>query len=113
MSTIATTVRLDRKIQGALKILSQATKRPINKLVNEAIASYVLQRNHTVAEELESMASALRAYRTADPADEKATADFVEAELHEVDPLEGNPVTREARPKVKPAAIGKRRVAHA
>ena len=111
MSTIATTVRLDRKIQGALKILSQATKRPINKLMNEAIASYVLHRNQAVAEELESMAGALRAYRSADPKDEKAMADFVDAELKEVDPLEGKIGTRTTRLKVKTS--GKRRVAHA
>ena len=111
MSTIATTVRLDRKIQGALKTLSQATKRPINKLVNEAVASYVFQRNQAVADELESMASALRAYRHTDSGDEKASADFVEAELKEVDPLEGKLVARVVRPKLR--LSGKRKVAHA
>ena len=111
MPTVVTTVRLDRKIQGALKTLSQVTKRPINKLVNEAVASYVFQRNRAVAEELESMASALRAHRVADPSDEKAMADFADAELKETDPLEGKPVTRKASPQPKTAA--KRRVAHA
>jgi len=111
MSTIATTVRLDRKIQGALKTLSQATKRPINKLVNEAVASYVFQRNQAVADELESMASALRAYRNSDPGDEKAATDFVDAELKEVDPLEGKIVTRPTRAKLR--LNGRRKVAHA
>lgn len=111
MSTIATTVRLDRKIQGALKTLSQATKRPINKLVNEAVASYVFQRNQAVADELESMATALRAYRAADAHDEKAMADFVDAELKESDPLEGKAATRATRPKLR--LNGKRKVAHA
>jgi hypothetical protein len=64
-----------------------------------------------VADELESMASALRAYHNTDPGDEKAMADFVGAELKEVDPLEGKPVTRATRPKLR--LNGKRKVAHA
>lgn len=105
----ATTIRLEPQIQGALKTLSRATKRPVNKLVNEALASFVAQRNHAVATELESLASALRSYKADDAA---ATAAFVKGETSQPDPVEGRVVKGAKRPAAK-ATRKRARAAHA
>jgi predicted transcriptional regulator len=94
MSTIATTIRLEPKAQAALQNLSKVTKRPMNKLVNEAITAFVTHRSQAVEQELEAMVASLRAYRTSDADDEKAIAAFAKAELTHADPVEGKAVTR-------------------
>src|SRR5450432_181836 len=94
MSSIATTIRLEPKAQAALQNLSKVTKRPMNKLVNEAITAFVSHRSRAVEQELEAMVASLRAYRTSDPDDEKAIAAFARAEVTHADPVEGKRVTR-------------------
>ncbi len=89
MPTIATTIRLEPKAQAALQNLSKITKRPMNKLVNEAITAFVSHRSQTVERELEAMVASLRAYRASDPSDEKAIAAFAKAEVSHSDPVEG------------------------
>jgi predicted transcriptional regulator len=106
MPTIATTIRLEPKAQAALQNLSKVTKRPMNKLVNEAIAAFVGQRSKAVEQELEAMVASLRAHRESDPDDEKAIAAFVKAELAHPDPVEGRALTRRA-PRA-PASKSKR-----
>src|SRR5882672_2541088 len=96
MATIATTIRLESKAQAALQNLSKVTKRPMNKLVNEAIAAFVGQRSQAVEKELEAMVASLRSHRATDPDDEKAIAAFAKAELAHPDPVEGKPLTRRA-----------------
>jgi len=103
----ATTIRLEPKAQAALQNLSRVTKRPMNKLVNEAVTAYVSQRSIAVERELEAMVEALRAHRESDPNDEKAIAAFAKAELTHPDPFEGKIVTRRRtsrgpRAKVRP-----------
>lgn len=98
MQTIATTIRLEPKAQAALQNLSKVTKRPMNKLVNEAITAFVGHRSRAVEKELEDMVASLRAYRTSDPDDEKAIAAFAKAETTttQADPVEGRVVKRRA-----------------
>jgi hypothetical protein len=81
MATIATTIRLEAKAQAALQNLSKVTKRPMNKLVNEAVTAFVKHRSLAVEQELESIVAALRSYRESDPDDEKAIAAFAKAEV--------------------------------
>lgn len=107
---MATTIRLESRVQAALQTLSEVTRRPMNKLVNEAVAQYVGKRSLAVERELESMAAALRAHRAVDPDDEKAIAAFVEAEALCSDSVEGKVVTR--RKNRKPRGKAKER-AHA
>ena len=104
MTAIATTIRLEPKAQAALQNLSKVTKRPMNKLINEAITAFVGHRSQAVEKELEGMVASLRAYRDADPEDEKAIAAFARAELTHSDPVEGKAasrVSRTARAKAK------------
>ena len=89
MPTVATTIRLDPKAQAALQNLSKVTRRPMNKLVNEAIAAFVGPRSRAVEQQLEAMVASLRAHRAADPDDEKAIAAFAKAEVTRLDPVEG------------------------
>jgi predicted transcriptional regulator len=105
----ATTIRLEPKAQAALQNLSKVTKRPMNKLVNEAVAAYVSQRSIAVERELEAMVEALRAHRESDPNDERAIAAFAKAEVAHPDPLEGRIVkprraTGASREKVRARA---------
>jgi len=105
MAATATTIRLDPKAQAALQNLSKVTKRPMNKLINEAITAFVGHRSRTVEKELEAMVASLRAYRNSDPDDEKAIAAFVKGEATHADSVEGKAVTsrpsRSARAKAK------------
>ncbi len=97
MPAIATTIRLEPKAQAALQNLSKVTKRPMNKLINEAITAFVGHRSRAVEKELESMVASLRAYRDSDSDDEKAIAAFAKAELTHADPVEGKAATRVSR----------------
>ena len=103
--TTATTIRLEPKAQAALLNLCKVTKRPMNKLVNEAVTAYVTHRSIAVERELEDVVKALRAYRQSDPDDKKAIAAFAKAEVTYPDPIEGKFVAtrgakRESRTKV-------------
>ncbi len=104
MPAIATTIRLEPKAQAALQNLSKVTKRPMNKLINEAITAFVGHRSRAVEKELEAMVASLRAYRDSDPDDEKAIAAFAKAELTHADPVEGKTpprLSRNTRTKAK------------
>jgi len=101
MPASATTIRLEPKAQAALQNLSKATKRPVNKLINEAITAFVTPRGRAAERELEAMVASLRAYREADPDDEKAISAFAKAEMKHADPVEGKPVARRASPATR------------
>jgi predicted transcriptional regulator len=104
MPAIATTIRLEPKAQAALQNLSKVTRRPMNKIINEAITAFVGHRSRAVEKELEAMVASLRAYRDSDPGDEKAIAGFAKAELTHADPVEGKAaprVSRKTRAKAK------------
>ncbi len=87
----ATTLRLDAPLQEGLVLLQSILKRPINRLVNDAVRGYLDLRTAEVAAELEGILSRLRAYRRDDPGFGKTIARLVdeEARLGKLDPAEG------------------------
>ena len=89
----ATTVRIDPKLQEGLALLGQILKKPLNRLVNEAVAAFLQTRSAEVEADLEQVLKRLRAYRAKDPEFETAIAAFAEAEAKRGagDPAEGRP----------------------
>lgn len=100
MNRRATTVRLDPVLQEGLALLQGVDKKPLNRLVNEAIRDYLEKRGAAVEAELQQILSRVRAYRRADPNYQRAIAEFVAAEaaLGAGDPVEGR-----AEPAAGPA----------
>ena len=96
----ATTLRLDPALQTGLAVLGQVLKKPLNKLVNEAVQGFIEKRSAEVEADLERTLERLKACREKDPGFESAIAQFVEAEasLGRDDPTEGK-----RRPTVGPA----------
>ena len=94
---VATTVRLDRGLHEGLELLHLTLKRPVNKLINEAVRDYLAVRTAQAQQELTGLAARLEAYRLRDPGFEQAAARFVEAEaaLGAADPAEGRPLAPE------------------
>jgi predicted transcriptional regulator len=90
----ATTFRLDPTLQAGLTVLAQLTKKPLNRLVNEAVQSFIQKRSHEVEADLEASLKRLRAARKNDPTFKSAIARFAQAEasLGSADPVEGRPV---------------------
>lgn len=89
MTRKAFTLRIDEETHGALANLSRILRRPMNQLVQEALASYLDRRSRAAESELEAQLASLRAYRRRDPDFEDAIAAFAEAEARLDDPLEG------------------------
>ncbi len=89
----ATTFRLDPALQMGLAVLGQVLKKPLNRLVNEAVQGFIEKRSAEVEADLERTLERLKAYREKDPGFELAIAQFVEAEagLARADPTEGRP----------------------
>lgn len=89
----ATTLRLDAPLQEGLALLQSILRRPINRLVNDAVRGYLDRRTAEVTSELEDVLSRLKAYRRSDPRFDKAIARLVdeEARLGRQDPVEGRP----------------------
>jgi hypothetical protein len=84
------TLRLDPQVQTALSELSKLMRRPVNKLVNEAIRDYLDRRGREAEGELEGTLERLRAYRKTDPQLRRSLDEFAEAEAAVVeDPAEG------------------------
>jgi len=96
----ATTIRLDPTLQAGLAVLGQVLKKPLNRLVNEAVRGFIEKRSAEVEADLERTLERLKACREKDPRFESAIAKFVEAEasLGRDDPMEGRP-----RPAAGPA----------
>lgn len=94
----ATTFRIERIAMAGLKKLGALSKRPLNKLVNEAVREYVARRISQAEIDLTSMLGDLRAYRKSDPDFKRAIADTakIEAALKD-DPVEGKIVTKLSR----------------
>jgi hypothetical protein len=90
MARIPFTLRIEREERVALEDLSKVLGRPINQLLNDAIKSYLQQRSPR-ERSLQANLERLRAYRKHDPKFQHAIAQFVEAEVNGVDPLEGKP----------------------
>jgi hypothetical protein len=87
----ATTLRLRPTLQQGLELLQVVLKKPINKLVNEAVAGFIEKRTAEVEVNLTGVLAQIKAYKRADPKFEHARARFVDAEaLHgSDDPVEG------------------------
>ncbi len=98
MSKKALTVRLDAGMQTALAALSKTLRRPMNKLVIEAVGAYLDQRGREAERDLEACLANLRAHRKHDPDFKRAIAAFAKAEAKAGanDPIEGQLI--EARP---------------
>ncbi len=91
MARKAFTFRIDPDDQAALARLSKILRRPMNKLIGEAVAVYLAQRSREVERDLEADLERLRAYRRRDPDFEQAIEAFIDAEVSVDDPLEGRP----------------------
>ena len=96
----ATTFRLDPPVQQALLLLQAVLKKPLNRLVNEALQGFIEKRTAEVESDLQQVLTRVRTYRRSDPKFEKAIAQFVDAEasLGSDDPVEGH-----TQPKAGPA----------
>lgn len=88
----AFTLRIDEETHGALANLSRILHRPMNQLVQEALAAYLDHRSREVERDLEARLASLRACRRRDPDFEDAIAAFAEAEARFDDPIEGEPL---------------------
>ncbi len=87
----ATTFRLDPPLQEGLVLLQAVLKKPLNRLVNEAVKGFIEKRTAEVESDLQQVLMRVKAYRRSDPKFEKAIAQFVdtEARLGSGDPAEG------------------------
>jgi hypothetical protein len=77
--------------EQGLVILKGVLRKPINKMVNEAVGEYIERRTAEVETELTSTLAQLRAYRRADPGFKGARQAFIEGEARhgKGDPMEG------------------------
>lgn len=91
VSRKATTFRLDPSLQAGLVLLGKISKKPLNRLVNEAVRGFIEERSAEVEADLQQTLRRLKAYRKMDPHFESAIAKFVDAEatLAGEDPVEG------------------------
>src|SRR5208282_1963257 len=91
MAATASTHRLDPEVQVALDRLSKHLRRPKNRLINDAVKSYIRQKSRELETELQASLNALRAYWLRDPDFENSIEAFVDAEarLASSDPAEG------------------------
>lgn len=96
----ATTFRLDPPVQQALLLLQSVLKKPLNRLVNEALLGFIEKRTAEIESDLQQVLTRVRAYRRSDPKFEKAIAQFVDAEASSGsdDPVEGH-----TKPRAGPA----------
>ena len=100
----ATTVRLAPALQLGLEMLQGVLKKPVNKMVNEAVESFIEKRTVEVQSDLETLLSQIKAYRRKDPDFKLAIGQFVDAEasLGGEDPAEGA-ITRTASARTGPS----------
>jgi predicted DNA-binding protein len=63
MTRKASTFRIEARLQTALKTLSKIARRPVNRVVNEAVEAYLRQHGPEAERDLEASLASLRAYR--------------------------------------------------
>ena len=100
------TLRLEPTYEVGLGILKAVLHKPVNKMVNEAVAEYIQKRTAQVEAEMDSVLKQLKAYRRADPTFKQDKDAFIsaEAELGASDPMEGvtyKVARRPTSPKVR------------
>ena len=110
------TLRLEPIYEVGLGILKGVLHKPVNKMVNEAVAEYIKKSTAQVEAEMGSVLTQLKAYRRADPTFQQDKDAFIsaEAEFGASDPMEGvtykvarhrSPMSRKASaPKEKAGA---------
>lgn len=88
----ATTLRLDPDLLRGLELLQRLQKKPLNRLINEAVRSYVARRSGEAEIELRDILDRVRAYRRGDPGFRKMWGEFIDAEARHAkeDPVEGS-----------------------
>ncbi|MFT3663717.1 hypothetical protein [Piscinibacter sp.] len=86
----ATTFRLTPENEEGLRLLHAELGRPLNKLVNQAVAEYIEAQSESLERKLEQTLTSLKAYRRRDPGFRKAIEAFAEAEAALDDPAEGH-----------------------
>ena len=87
----ATTVRLRPGLITGLSLLQRILKKPMNRMINEAVHRYVERQTSAVETDLQNVIERVRAYRRSDPNYKKLWAEFVDAEARhgKDDPVEG------------------------
>lgn len=87
----ATTFRLDPVLQESLALLSMVLKKPLNRLVNEAVEGYLAKRSAEVESDLQRILDRVKAARRRDPKFEYAIDATIDAEARFAaeDPAEG------------------------
>ena len=98
----ATTIRLDPFIEIGLQLLQSKIKRPINKIVHDALADYIEKGAMDMEADIEDTLRRLRQYRRSDPGFKRAIAAFVDAEATygSRDPVEGRTISEQPGPAV-------------
>ena len=87
----ATTVRLQAELLAGLALLHRILKKPMNRMINEAVRNYVERQSSEVEAELQQVLERVKAYRRSDPGYKRLWAEFVDAEARhgKDDPVEG------------------------
>lgn len=87
----ATTFRLEASVQQGLVLIAKVLGVPLNRLVNEAVRTFVRKRTAEVVMDTEETLRLLKARRAKDPEFERDIADFAdnEAKHAKEDPAEG------------------------
>lgn len=85
----ATTIRLEPSVRQAILKLQTVLKKPLNRLVNEALQDVI--EKLILEADLQQILTRVRANRRSDPKFDNAIAQFVDAEarLGSDDPVEG------------------------
>ena len=94
------TLRLHPTFEAVLVILKGVLRKPLNKMVNEAVGEYIERRAAQAESQLATTLDELKAYRRADPEFSAARKAFIdgEASFGKADPLEGRVVMPISRP---------------
>jgi predicted transcriptional regulator len=87
----ATTVRLPVELIAGLALLQRILKKPMNRMINEAVRHYVQRQSSRAETDLQRVLERVKAYRRSDPSYRKLWAEFVDAEARhgKDDPVEG------------------------
>lgn len=85
------TVRLAPELQRGMNILRVALKRPVNKMINEAVHGFIQKRTSEVEMDLEGTLAQIKAYKRRDPNFDRAFGQWADAEVKfgGEDPAEG------------------------
>ena len=92
------TVRLAPELQRGMNILRHALKRPVNKMINEAVLGFIQKRTAEVETDLEGMLAQIKAYKRRHPNFDTAFDQWADAEARfgDEDPAEGVVVKTDA-----------------